>query len=349
MNTLTRVTLAATALTVFNVLAIAPAHAKSGRTSSPPARAFYACAYLLDDPARKCVPIDLPGINLNADQGLSPASLNKMMTAHLVLQHMKQNGKGLDDPFTTVSAQDNEMGRVGERGGQTVYGGRVLPLAADAHLTYRETVHALTVYSANNVAVAAARRIAADGSQDSFASLMTSEARRVGMDDTVFKTASGMPKTGQTTTAEDMAMLVRFLVDNYGVEQFGALFGQSETTIRGARIRGLPQDYVPGHLALLNRPALGVKGGKTGLDAGGSNVAGYAEQGRVGVAFATLHSPNRHLRDTLTSRMINQIFAAFGISSAHAIEVPESARPKAQKSRLHKKQTAPHKRHRAAS
>lgn len=290
----------------------------------PAAQAFYACVYQLNDPNKTCVPVDIKGVNLNPDARHAPASLNKLMTAHLVLQHMMGNSKTLDDEFVKVTPDDTAQGRVGERDGKVVTGGHVLSLPEDHTLTYREAIHALTVYSANNVAVAAARVIAADGTQETFARMMNDEAAKIGMDGTTFKTSSGMPATGQKSTAEDMAKLVHFIVEKYGVEQFDALFGQTSATIAGRQI--------PGHMRLVNNST--IVGGKTGADAEGLNIAGFAQRGGVGVAFATLGSPGGdrgRTRDRFTAQMLNKIFGML-VPDATAKE-PEPAKKTAVKNK----------------
>lgn len=313
-----------------------------GASAAPePARAFYACIYKLDQPEKTCEPIQMPGIIKNEDMALAPASLNKMMTAHLTLQYMKANGKSLDDPFTAVTARDVAEGKIGERNGKPVAGGWTLrdsrksllsDVPMDHVFTYREVIHAMTVYSANDFATAAARAIAPDHSLETFADMMNAEGARMGMANTVFKTASGMPATGQTTTAEDMTMLAHGIVGIYGINQFGALFGQTSAVIAGVEI--------PGHLRLLSNSAAGIAGGKTGSDASGTNLSGFAQRGDVGVAFTTLGSPGGdkgRTRDTFTLRMLNRIFAALGVGDATAATeapakiAPKSASPPARK------------------
>lgn len=299
------------------------------KAAPEPARAFFACAYQLDDPAKTCVPVELKGVNKNEDALLAPASLNKLMTAHLVIQHMLAHGKTLDSAFMNVTPADTAAGRVGERNGQEVRGGHVLALPEDHTLTYREAILALTVYSANNVAVACARSISPDGTQGGFIRLMNEEAQRIGMKGTTFKTASGMPATGQRTTAADMSTLVHHIVDTYGIGKFDELFGQKSATIAGRD--------VPGHLRLLRNPE--VIGGKTGADNEGLNVAGFARKENVGIAFTTLGSPDRVTRDTYTIRMLDKIFGAF-IPSAQAKPAPAELKPKAAKQAAKKKPPA---------
>lgn len=311
-----------------------------------PARAFYACVYQLSDPDKVCLPIDIKGVNKNADSSMSPASLNKMMTAHLLLNHMAEKGHKLDDPFTYVSREDAAIGRLGERNGKPITDGRTLRYRAgndllagipeDHVFTYREFISAMLVFSANDFTAATARIIAPDGKQETFARMMTAEARSIGMEDTIFKTASGMPATGQRTTAEDMSRLVHHLVKTYGSTEFNTMFGQSSTVIAGRN--------VPGHLRLLDNGV--VQTAKSGLDRSGSNIAGSAERGGYGIAFSTMGSPNGRTRDTFTSNMLSRIFSSL-IPSAEAkteaqpeAKAPPKAKPAPKKTPPKKVQRA---------
>ncbi len=320
---------------------------KNKAPKAEPARAFSACVYQLSDPEKTCMQIDVKGVDLNknADRELAPASLNKMMTAHLLMKYMAEHGKKMDDPFTYVSREDAQIGRTGERNDRAITDGRTLRyrtkgvnylpgLPEDHVFTYGEFISAMLVFSANDFTAATARMLAPDGKQETFAQMMTDEARRIGMNDTTFKTASGMPATGQITTAQDMSRLVHHIVNKYGAETFSSLFGQKETIIAG--------HTVPGHLRLLNNG--NILGGKTGLDAGGSNVAGYEQRGNYGVTFTTLGSPGARTRDSYTVVMLNKIFNAL-IPSAEARTEPVATKATAKKKKPIKKvkRTAPKK------
>ena len=69
---------------------------------------------------------------------------------------------------------------------------------------------ALIVKSANDVATVISEHIS--GSEREFAKLMTKYAKRIGMKNTTFKNASGLPNRAQLTTARDIATLSRSLI-----------------------------------------------------------------------------------------------------------------------------------------
>src|SRR3546814_2024707 len=85
--------------------------------------------------------------------------------------------------------------------------------------TVKLLLEALIVRSANDAAVALAEAVS--GSEAAFATAMTRKAQDLGMTQTVFANASGLPDAAQVTTARDLAMLGRALVadfpDRYGL------------------------------------------------------------------------------------------------------------------------------------
>ena len=76
-----------------------------------------------------------------------------------------------------------------------------------------DAILAVAVKSSNDIAVAVAENI--EGSEPAFASRMTRTARRLGMRDTIFRNASGLPDAGQITTAQDIAILARALRQDF--------------------------------------------------------------------------------------------------------------------------------------
>ena len=123
----------------------------------------------------------------NADERRPVASTQKLMTALLVLEHPDING------YLTVAREDTLVApaKIGLRSGER----------------YRriDLLRAMLVKSSNDLAHCLARDSA--GSESAFANRMTQRARRLGMVNTVFRNASGLPAPGQYSTARDMARL----------------------------------------------------------------------------------------------------------------------------------------------
>ena len=121
-----------------------------------------------------------------------PASLTKMMTLYLLFDELEA-GRLMLSSELSVSAQ--AAGQPPSK----------LGLASGAKIDVETAINALVVKSANDVAVVVAEGIS--GSEWKFAQAMTAKARRLGMSNTTFKNASGLPNSTQTTTARDLAIL----------------------------------------------------------------------------------------------------------------------------------------------
>lgn len=234
-----------------------------------PKAAIHVC--VLDSQTSGCTP--LSAFNHNDTRQTPPASLNKMMTGYLLYQHMIENGHKLDDVFAAITAQDRDEG-MGTRRGAIL---RQVPTGTK--LTYREFFHALTVKSANDAAVRVAKEIA--GSETAFAALMTETAQQIGLTETTFRNASGMPAQGQKTTAHDMSLLIAHISQSFGsIEQFRTLFGQADTTIAGKEVKG--------HIPWLRQAESGILGAKTGTINGVSNITALTQIGNQLMAITVM-------------------------------------------------------------
>ncbi len=129
-----------------------------------------------------------------------PASLTKMMTLYLLFEAV-QNGKLRLDSKMTASARAAGMPatNLSLRPGQTI--------------TVEQAIMALVVRSANDVATVVGETLG--GTESDFARLMTEKARSLGMMNTTFRNASGLPDSGQVTTARDMVTLARHLIVDF--------------------------------------------------------------------------------------------------------------------------------------
>ena len=183
-----------------------------------------------------------------ADSPRSPASITKVMTLYLMFEELAAGRMQLDDRITfsprAAAAPPTK-----------------LFVKAGDSITVQEAMHALSIRSANDVAVAVAERLG--GSEARFAAMMTLRARELGMDSTTFVNASGLPDSRQISTARDLAVLSRAVMRDF--PQYYALFSQPQFNFRGTEIRG--------HNNLLRRE-VGVDGLKTGYtNASGYNIA----------------------------------------------------------------------------
>ncbi|NBW58098.1 D-alanyl-D-alanine carboxypeptidase [bacterium] len=136
----------------------------------------------------------------NPDLLLEPASLTKMMTMYVLDDDLK-NGR--------VSAED--LVRISSKA-RHIPGSRMY-LEQNTHVPISDLIKGIIVQSGNDASVAVAEHLAGD--EDTFAQLMNVHAKRLGMMNTTFKNATGLPQDGHLSTAYDLALLSRSLIRDF--------------------------------------------------------------------------------------------------------------------------------------
>jgi D-alanyl-D-alanine carboxypeptidase len=136
----------------------------------------------------------------DADNKWYPASLTKLMTAYLAFEAIKSGRLSLKSTISCSAAAHNEPpSKIG------------LPIGGE--LTVDLALQALIVKSANDVAVMLAEAIG--GSERQFIDLMNDTAKRLGMTQTNFVNANGLPAPEQVSTARDLGKLARAVITEY--------------------------------------------------------------------------------------------------------------------------------------
>lgn len=133
----------------------------------------------------------------NEHAKLEPASVTKVMTILLTMEAIDA-GQLTYDTMVTASAHACSMG------------GSQIWLKENEQMTVSDMLKAVCVASANDCAVALAEQIA--GSEDAFVERMNQRAKELGMNDTTFKNATGLPAQGHVTSAYDIALMSRELI-----------------------------------------------------------------------------------------------------------------------------------------
>lgn len=137
----------------------------------------------------------------DAHEARSPASITKIMTLLLIFQELEAGNITLDEMVTT-SAHAKSMG------GSQVY------LEEGEQQTVETLIKCIVVASGNDASVAMAEHIS--GSEEEFVSRMNQEAERLGLENTHFEDCCGLTEsTGHYTTAADVAVMSRQLVERY--------------------------------------------------------------------------------------------------------------------------------------
>jgi len=221
---------------------------------------------------------------IDATQAWFPASLTKVMTLYMVFDALNAGQLNLNDTmYASHHAALQPNSKLGLRTGENI--------------TVQEAILATITRSANDAAVTLAEHLA--GSEENFAARMTAKAHALGMYDSHFMNATGLPHEWQVTTARDMAMLawrVRRDFPNYY-----PYFSAHSFSFKGRELRGINKFTA-------NYP--GAEGMKTGFTCGsGYNLIGAASQNGkrlIGVILGGMTSPERY---QLMFRMMDNGFA----------------------------------------
>ena len=207
-----------------------------------------------------------------ADSPRYPASVTKVMTLYLTFEALSEGRLKLTDRVTmSPRAAAQAPTKIG--------------IPAGDSLSVDEAIKAMTVKSANDVSVAMAERLA--GSESRFAALMTLRGQELGMRNSRFVNASGLPDSRQISTARDLAILSRATMRDF--PQYYSYF-----SVKGFYFRG---NYVKGHNRLLDSMD-GFDGLKTGYtNASGFNLAGSAVRDGRRLIAVVLGGPSTAWRD----------------------------------------------------
>ncbi len=163
-------------------------------------------SYVLMDAASGKVLVDN-----NGDERLPPASLTKLMTAYIATLEINRG---------QISEQD--LVTVSEKAWRT--GGSRMFIQVGSQVTVDDLLHGVIIQSGNDASVALAEHIA--GSEESFAEMMNQSAARLGLENTHFRNATGLPDPEHYSSAHDMAKLARAII--YQDPAHYAVYAQKE-------------------------------------------------------------------------------------------------------------------------
>jgi D-alanyl-D-alanine carboxypeptidase len=220
----------------------------------------------------------------NATHTWYPASLTKVMTLYMTFDALKAGEINLNDILTaSPHAARQPQSKLGLRPGEK--------------LTVQEAILAVITRSANDAAVVLSEHLG--GTEENFAIKMTAKGHSLGMYDSHFMNATGLPHPWQVTTSRDMALLAWKTQQNF--PNYYPYFSAHNFMFKGRELHGINKFTA-------NYP--GAEGMKTGFTCGsGYNLISVANQNGkrlIGVILGGMTSPERY---QLMIKMMNNGFA----------------------------------------
>ena len=223
----------------------------------------------------------------NADEKMPPASITKIMTLLLVMEEIQAGNIKYTD-MVTCSEHANSMG------------GTQIWLEVNEQMSVEDLLKAACVNSANDASVALGEHIS--GSEETFVDLMNRRAKQLGMNNTTFKNATGLDAEGHLTTAHDIALMSRELLNHRDITKY--------TTIWMDSLRG-------GKTGLVNTNKLvrfyeGCTGLKTGTtDGAGCCVSATAKRGDMELIAVVMGAANGDDRFSAARKLLDYGFANY--------------------------------------
>jgi len=138
----------------------------------------------------------------NADLRIEPASLVKLMTAYLAFEALREKKLTLDQMLT-----------VSEHAWKVDPGSSKMFIEPRIPVSFGDLLYGVIVQSGNDASVAVAEAVA--GTEDAFVVLMNREAQRMGLKNTHFANAHGLPSPENYSTARDLAVLATHLIADH--------------------------------------------------------------------------------------------------------------------------------------
>ena len=174
-------------------LLVGQAVAQSALIPSPPQIA--GSSWVLKDPLSGRVIMEH-----NSHERVPPASLTKMMTAYIVERELDEGRISMTD-MVPISV------KAWRTGGSRTF------VREGTQVSVDDLLKGVIIQSGNDASVALAEFVA--GSEDAFVDIMNQQARQLGMNNTNFENATGLPHPNQYATAYDLALLAKAIIEDY--------------------------------------------------------------------------------------------------------------------------------------
>ncbi|WP_440706296.1 D-alanyl-D-alanine carboxypeptidase family protein [Heyndrickxia oleronia] len=226
----------------------------------------------------------------NSHEKLPPASMTKIMTMILIMEALEQNKLSMNEKVRTSEY-------AASMGGSQIF------LETGEEMTVEEMLRGISIGSANDASVAMAEKIA--GSEEEFVDMMNKKVKELGLKDTKFQNATGLPEKDHYSSAYDMAMMAKELLRHENITKFT---GTYESYLRESTDK---------KFWLVNTNKLvkfypGVDGLKTGF----TNEAKFcltatAKKNGMRVVAVVFGAPSTKVRNAQVSKMLDYAFAKY--------------------------------------
>ncbi|MGI6200946.1 MAG: D-alanyl-D-alanine carboxypeptidase family protein [Christensenellales bacterium] len=232
----------------------------------------------------------------DADQQMPIASVTKVMGLLLSMEALEKGNITLEE---TLACSPNAAGM----------GGSQALLEAGGEYQIGDLLKSMVIASANDSCVAMAERLA--GSEDAFVELMNQRAQELGMTNTVFKNCTGLPVEGAHSTARDVALMSRALMQYEDIYTKWSTIWLDEMIHPGGRVTSLTNTNK------MIRSYDGADGVKTGSTSeAGFCVSATAKRGGMRLIAVVLGESDSKVRFAEAGEVLDWGFANYSVTQA---------------------------------
>ncbi len=224
----------------------------------------------------------------NIHEQLRPASVTKVMSILLIMEALDSGKISLTD---SVPCSENASSM----------GGSQIWLDPRETLSVDEMLKAICVASANDCVVAMAEYIA--GSEEAFVQMMNDKAKELGMNDTCFKNCHGLDEDGHVTSAYDISLMSKELLNNHpSITKYTTLWTDSlrDGKSQLSNTNKLIKNY---------KGATGLKTGSTGLAL--YNLSASATRDDLSLIAVIMKAPSTKVRFAEAQKLLDYGFNTF--------------------------------------
>ncbi|MDM7946454.1 MAG: D-alanyl-D-alanine carboxypeptidase family protein [Oceanibaculum nanhaiense] len=240
-------------------------------------------------------------LDKDADSLMPPASMSKLMTAYMIFQRLKDGRLTLEDEFLVSE-------KAWRKGGSKMF------VEVGSRVSVEDLLRGIIVQSGNDACIVVAEGIA--GSEEAFAEMMTETARKIGLEKSVFRNATGWPDEDHVMTARELAVLAERIIADF--PEYYHYYAETSFTYNDIRQGN-------------RNPLLYTMNGADGLKTGHTEASGYgltASAKRDGrrIILVVNGLPSMNARSQESGRLMDWAFREFeALSLFKAGETVEQA------------------------
>lgn len=235
--------------------------------------------------------------NSKGDERMDPASITKLMTGYVIYKALKSGKIHIDDKVTIT-----------EKAWKT--SGSKMFVKVGTQVSVEDLLMGMVVQSGNDATVALAEHVA--GSEETFAKLMNQEAERLGLKNSHFTNAPGLPDPNHYMTARDIAILARAVILEFP-EHY------ARYSVRSFKYNNIEQQN-RNRLLLTDASVDGVKTGHT--EAAGYCLVSSAKRNDTRLIGVVLGANKEKDRFVASQALLNYGFSFFESRKLHDANTP---------------------------